>query len=261
MEINKVYNEDCNITMSNMVRNNFKVGLILTSPPYNTGIRKEYYTNKIVDGKRIYSKNKRYDSYNDNLSEDEYLKWSIALFNKYDNILQKNGVILYNISYGNENPNILWLLIADIIKNTNFMIADCIIWKKSTALPNSTSKNKLTRICVFVIVRKNEYKTFNSNKKIINVSSRGQNFYEVFYNYIEAKNNDGSNSLNKATFSGEFVQKLLNMYATKETIVYDSFSGIGTTFFKCKELGIDFIGSELSADQCNFIEGKIGDYK
>ena len=45
------------------------------------------------------------------------------------------------------------------------------------------------------------------------------------YNYIEAANNDGANKLNKATFSTELVLKLLNMYATKDSVVYDSFMG------------------------------------
>ena len=34
---NKIYNEDCIITMQNMASNNIKCNMILTSPPYNTG--------------------------------------------------------------------------------------------------------------------------------------------------------------------------------------------------------------------------------
>lgn len=40
----------------------------------------------------------------------------------------------------------MWLTIADILRNTNFTIADSIIWKKKSALPNNVSPNKLTRI-------------------------------------------------------------------------------------------------------------------
>jgi DNA modification methylase len=60
----------------------------------------------------------------------------------------------------------MWLLIAEIIKQTDFTVADCISWKKQNALPNATSKNKLTRICefIFVFVRKSEYLSFNTNK-------------------------------------------------------------------------------------------------
>ena len=94
----------------------------------------------------------RYDIYLDDMTDDEYCDWSVKLFNSYDKILNKNGVILYNMSYGTEKPYVLWLTLSDIIRNTNFMIADCIIWKKKTALPNNVSKNKLTRITEFVLL-------------------------------------------------------------------------------------------------------------
>lgn len=139
------------------------------------------------------------------------------------------------------------------------MIADCIVWKKKTAVPNSTSKNKLTRICefVFVIVRKDEFMTFSSNKKIKSTSLKGQNFYEVFYNIIEAKNNDGANLLNKATFSTDLVKKLLLIYAKSGSIIYDSFMGTGTTAFACRELGFDFVGSEMSKPQCEYANNRL----
>ena len=160
---------------------------------------------------------------------------------------------IYNISYGSENPETMWLLIAEIIKKTNFTVADCISWKKTTALPNTTSKNKLTRICefIFVFVRKSEYLTFNTNKKVIKISDKGQNFYDVFYNYIEAANNDGSNELNKATFSTELVRKLLLLYTKQNDLIYDSFMGTGTTANACVLEKRNYIGSELSKDQCN----------
>lgn len=257
MKVNKIYNEDCLETMSKITAKS--VDCVLTSPPYNTGGRIEYWSNKIINGKRVYNKQKRYDEYLDTKTTSEYIDWSINLFCGYEKILKANGCILYNISYGNENPNLLWLLLAEIINKTQFMIADCIIWKKKTALPNSTSQNKLTRICefVFVIVRKDEFMTFNSNKQVTNITSKGQNFYEVFYNILEAKNNNGSNNLNKATFSTELVRKLLNIYVSKDSIVYDSFMGTGTTALGCIKENINFIGSELSKEQCNYANKKI----
>lgn len=256
MEINKIYNEDCIETMNKL---DVKVNAIITSPPYNTGSRVEYWSNKKVNGVRIYSQEKRYDKYLDTKTSDEYIKWTINIFNKYNEILEKDGCIIYNISYGNESPETLWLLIAEIIKNTEFTIADCISWKKSTALPNTTSKNKLTRLCefVFIIVRKSEYLTFNTNKKITTTSNKGQFFYDVFYNYIEAPNNDGSNDFNKATYSTELVRKLLLMYTKENDLIYDSFMGTGTTANACVIEKRNYIGSELSKEQCKYAENRI----
>lgn len=256
MEINKIYNEDCFITMEKMSNN---INAIITSPPYNTGGRVEYWSAKKINGVRVYSKDKRYDEYLDTKTSKEYIDWSIKLFESYNNILKENGCILYNISYGNESSETMWLLIAEIINKTEFTIADCISWKKTTALPNSTSKNKLTRICefIFVFVRKSEFLTFNTNKKVTNTSNKNQDYYEVFYNFIEASNNDGSNKLNKATFSTELVRKLLLLYTKEGDLIYDSFMGTGTTANACIIENRYYIGSEISKAQCEYAENRL----
>ena len=150
-------------------------------------------------------------------------------------------------------------MIADIIRNTEFTVADCITWKKKSALPNNVSQNKCTRIVeyVFVFCRKTEYRTYHANKKVKSISKTGQKFYDTMYNYIEAANNDGANKLNKATFSTELVLKLLNMYATKDSVVYDSFIGTGTTAVACKQFGCKCIGSELSEAQVEYARSRL----
>lgn len=202
----------------------------------------------------------RYDVYTEHRNADEYTEWTIKLFKMFDKVLSKNGCILYNMSYGNENPSQMWLTMAAVIQNTSFMIADTIIWKKSNALPNNMSHNKLTRICefVFVLCRKNEYKTFNANKSVKSLRPTGQKMYENIQNFIEAKNNDGSCPLNKATYSSELCEKLLKIYAQPNTIVYDPFLGTGTTMVTCKKLNLHCIGSELSDKQCGWAKDRVG---
>ena len=149
--------------------------------------------------------------------------------------------------------------INTIITKTPFTIADVIVWKKKSAMPNNCSPNKLTRIVeyIFVFCRKGEEKTFNSNKKIVSVRNNGQNMYENIYNFIEAKNNDGSCKLNKATYSSDLCKKLLSIYAKEDSIIYDPFMGTGTTSVACKEMNLECIGSELSKDQVNFSINRI----
>lgn len=239
-------NEDCFDTMKAMKK---KVDIILTSPPYNNSRTSGSMENHEV----------RYDIYLENKTNDEYIDWSIDLFNEYNRVLQKNGVILYNLSYGNENPNVIWLLLSRILTDTPFMIADVITWKKKSALPNNVSHNKLTRITefVFVICRKSEYKTFKMNKKVKSVSKTGQKYYENIFNFVEAANNDGSNPYNKATFSTDFVSQLLDIYAVDGSVVYDSFMGTGTTAVACVRRGLTCIGSELSQDQCAYAQKRV----
>ena len=255
--INQIHNEDCFETMRKMDMNNIKVNLVLTSPPYNTGRLTQ--TQRSIDNHE-----NRYDIHLDNKSEEEYLNWSVKLFDCYNQILKVNGVVLYNVSYGAENsPNLMWLLIAKLIERTEFMVADCIIWKKGSALPNNVSPNKLTRITefVFVFCRKSEYKTYTANKKIKSYSKTGQAYYENVFNFIEARNNDGSSNLNKATFSSDFCNKLFDIYAKNDSLVYDSFMGTGTTAVACVKRGFSYIGSELSEAQCKEAETRIQEAK
>ena len=246
MEINKIYCESNLETMAKMP-NGF-IDLILTSPPYNIT--------------RKSSLKERYDFYNDNKSNEEYFDYTINIFNEFNRILKDNSIVLYNMSYGSENTSLMSLTIAEIIKKTNFEIADIIIWKKQSATPNSVSHNKLTRICEFIYVfcRKNEISTFKTNKKNVNSMQSGQLVYENIFNFINASNNDGSNDLNKATFSSEFVRKLFKIYAKENSLVYDPFMGTGTTAKACIIDKHNFIGSELSNSQVEYANKRLKPY-
>ena len=251
MGINKIYNEDCLLTMQGLESKS--IDSVITSPPYNTS--------RVSNSERARKENEaRYDIHLDNKTDVEYLDWSIELFNGYDKILKPNGSVLYNISYSSENTDLIWKFVAEIINKTNFTTADTIIWKKDSAIPNNTSHNKLTRICefVFVFARKNELDTFFMNKEVTSVNSTCQKYYENKFNFIDAKNNDGSNDLNKATFSSEFVRKLLLLYTKPNDLIYDSFMGTGTTAEACIIEKRNYIGSELSVQQCKYAEKRLG---
>lgn len=246
LETNKIYCESNLETMSKMPKD--FLDIVVTSPPYNI-TRKSSLT-------------ERYDIYEDNKSQKEYIDYSINLFNGFNRVLKKDSIVLYNMSYGNENPNLMLFTITDVIRNTDFTLADIIIWKKKSATPNSVSHNKLTRICeyVFVLCRKSEYKTYKSNKKNVNTMESGQKVYENLFNFITADNNDESNDINKATFSTEFVRKLLNIYAKSNSLVYDPFMGTGTTAKACIIDKHSYIGSELSKKQVDYAEKRIKPY-
>lgn len=248
MEVNKIYNEDNLVTMETHI-DEHSVDVILTSPPYNTS-RKRSISAK-SNNSRLRNLEIRYDVFNEDMTNEEYIDWTVNIFNHFDRILKKDGCVLYNISYGSENVECMFRAVNDIITRTNFSLADCIIWKKKSATPNNMSSNKLTRITefVFVFCRKDEFATFVTNKKVKSVRGTGQSNYENIFNFIEAANNDGVNPLNKATYSTELCTKLLNIYARKGSLVYDPFMGTGTTAVAATKLGHNYIGSEISTKQ------------
>ena len=253
----KIYNCDC---FDFFYKTQEKFDCILTSPPYNT-------CRPNNSEKALKNHDARYDSYLDNKTSEEYIEWSIDLFNNFDKVLENNGVILYNISYGSDSSNsknkktigMLWLVISKIIEKTNFIVADKIVWKKATAIPNNFSKNKLTRITedIFVFSRKDEYTSFNCNKKSVGKSKAGQPVYENIYNFIEAKNNDGVCPINKATYSTELCEKLLKIYCKEGNHILDPFNGTGTTGIACRNLNMKYTGVEISREQCEYTKNRV----
>ena len=261
MSIIKFVQDDCIHFMNMLSEKNRKVDVILTSPPYNTSRPSSERSMKNHEG--------RYKVYDDLKTGEEYCDWCVNIFNHIDTILKPNGVVLWNVSYGTdatintEGIGLMWNSISDIIRHTNFTVADKIVWKKKSALPNNVSPNKLTRICeeVFVFCRKSEYKTFHANKEVSKIGKNGQQFYKVLYNFIEAPNNDGSTSLNKATYSSDLCVQLLNMYAPQNGIIFDPFMGTGTTGIACEILNLNCIGTEIDAEQVEYSKERLNKFR
>lgn len=248
IELNKIYNEDCEVTMSKM-DDNF-VDIIMTSPPYNMTKRKGGNADT-----------GRYDVYMDWLSEEDYISNTIKVFNEFNRIVKQNGVVLYNFSYSIENPSLPYKLVRDITAFTEWTLADTIIWKKTCGLPFPANERRLSRNWEFVwiFVRNKEINTFNCNKGVKSVSEKtGQKYFNVFYNFVEAKNNDAKTTkLNQATYSSELCEKLFDIYGTDGYVVYDPYIGTGTTAVACKNKNMFYIGSEISLDQCKYANERI----
>jgi DNA modification methylase len=250
MEINKIYFEDC-ISTLNKIPDNFIDGII-TSPPYNINVERSdtYYNNGYSEI--------------DNLSEEEYLNVRLNEFKEFSRTIKDSGVICYNISYGKENPILPTLLISKIHQETDLTLADIICWKKSNAIPFQTSPTKLSRITelIYIIVKKDYLHTFKTNKEISKINKKtGQKFYKNYVNLIEAKNNDGYKCQLKASYSQDLVDKLINIYFIKNSLIYDPFSGIGTTQLSCIRNGLNYLGSEITKEHYEIANKRIEELK
>src|SRR5699024_2437067 len=234
-----IFNKDCMDVLPTLDKKS--IDIVLTSPPYNTA-------RKTMSATALEQLNQRYDIHIDDMTDSQYIEFTINIFNEYNQVLKEDGVVLYNLSYSTQKPSLMWSVVSEIINKTNFTVADTIVWKKSSALPNNMSHNRLTRIVefVFVFCRKDELSTFKAAKEVISTRKTGQRNYENVFNFVEARNNDGSNQFNKATFSTELCDKLLKIYANPSSVVLDNFMGTGTTGVSSLRKGCSFIGIEIS---------------
>jgi len=113
----------------------------------------------------------------------------------------------------------------------------------------------MTRIFenVFVFVRKSEFSTFNTNKKVSSIRDSGQKMYTPFYNLFEAPNNNQGEhtKVHGATYSIEFVDNIIKMYFPEGTTIFDPFNGTGTTGLSSLKNGCNYIGCEMDQEYIN----------
>lgn len=222
IETGKIYNEDCFNTMNKMIESNYQINNIITQPPESVNF--------------------------------------IDLFVCFDKILKKNGVILISLMYNKDSPIKTYETIVNIEKYTNFKLADIITWIKHPVLPNNMNKNRLTRQHeeIYVFCRKDEFKTFKTNKKVVSVRESGQLNYSNLNNVIHSQLRDkGVKTFKHNVFSTDLVLELLNMYVKKSYIVYNPFSGTGTVYNACVIYKCKFIGSEIDKEQVEYARKRI----
>jgi len=244
LEINKNY---CGDTIELMKEIDDKaIQLVITSPPYNSSVRKDNH--KYPGG-----------NYEDDLSEDEYVEWTLKVFKQYERILKDTGVVAYNMSYNTFFPSLIYKSISKIMAETNFMIADTLAWKKKSAVPLSGHPNRLTRICefVYIFVKKDHIEDFDCNKIVTSISKTGQKYFRTYYNFIEAKNNDGATDIHKATYSTDFAKYFIDLYSFPGSLVLDNFSGTGTSMIGCIDLNRNWLGIDMCQEYVDYANDRI----
>ena len=240
---NQIY---CGDTVETMKKIKDKsINLILTSPPYLASIRKD---NHKYPGAK--------DLIKDNQPVKEYVSWLIDVFKEYERILTDDGVIVFNYSYTTFNPSLPYILINEVFENTSLEIYDTASWKKKSCIPLSGHPNRLTRIVEMVYIFA-KTPNFTTNKIVSSVSKTGQKYFNTYYNFIEAKNNDGKVEGHEATFSTEFANYFIDLYSKPNDIVLDNFSGTGTTPYASSKMGRQYIGIDLVEDYCDYARERL----
>ena len=129
------------------------------------------------------------------------------------------------------------------------MLGDIIYWNKVDILPDNMSCNQSTKNIsqIHLFCRKNEFKTYKTNKKVKSFRMTGQKTYTNISNIINAPVRDkGKKTFNHHVFSTELVKGLLNMYVKKRGIVFDCFCGTGTVAVATINENIYYIGCEIN---------------
>ncbi len=243
IEINKIYNEDCKITMSRMNENS--MGLVVTSPPYYNA--KDY---------------NQYDSVPDYMSEMRDIFWWV------EKVLQPSRMCVVNISpvlIERENRNKqsyripLPFYFVPMMEELGFEFLEDIIWKK----PDGAAANrnggfyrhrkpvayKPNIVTEYVLVFKKRapflIDKILQNNSLVTGQYERTNVWEI---QPETK------SWHPAPFPQALVEKIIRYYSYENDIIYDPFAGSGTTGQVAKQLKRNYILSEINTKFYNQIE-------
>lgn len=228
--MNQLFNENCLTTMSRLPNNS--VDLIVTSPPYDEIISNKEYKN---------------------LSTEDFKKISIDLFR----ILKPTGCICWVVGDQtiNGSETLTSFSQALYFKNIGFKHHDTMIYEKSGF--SNPSKNRYHQVFEYIFVLYKESITFNpiidKPNKYIGIHGGEKSVrasYGKRYN-IWRYNNGGGNStkdkiLHPAIMPEKLAEDLIKSFSNPGDLVYDPFSGYGTTCKAAKNLNRKYIGSEIS---------------
>jgi DNA modification methylase len=204
--------------------NGKNVDFIFTSPPYNG--------NTSTPQGKLYLNNNL-----DNKTEEDYLNFLDAVKNSFYPFLKSKGIICWNIMYNNNSRQ-------SFIKNINRFIEDglflseTIIWKKN-AIPLSKG---LSRAFEFIFVLQKDELDFNYQEK-----------YKYNENVWQVSNAKTQTENHKACFPVELPSNGISIFSKENEIIYEPFTGSGTTMVASHQLNRKCYGMELEPKYCQVI--------
>jgi len=208
--------------------NGNKSDIMFTSPPYNAG------SLNVKENKNTKDK---YNSFNDNMSDDEYFDF---ITSNIDASLPYTEEIFYNIGLVQSNKKTL----NKILFHYNDIFKDIIYWQKSSVAPHiqdGVVNNKIEFIWCFG----------DGKRKFKNAQfSQGS-----YFNVIEGPNASLNQfaKIHKATFPIYLPENIISNFSRSGSIVLDTFIGTGTTMVAAHQLDRRCYGMELDPKYCQVI--------
>ncbi len=198
-------------------QNGIKVDLVLTDPPYC--VSRDYQLGFSNMGRS----GMNYGEWDYNFDQKEWLELVIPII--------KNGgsIIIFN-----DWKNFSYLV--EVLEKNGFFIKDLIRWEKSNPMPRNVN-SRYVADCEMAIwaVKGNKGWTFNKPSNVPYLKP----VYKTGVVLGKGKR------IHPTQKSLELFESIIEVHSNKGDLVFDPFSGSGTTAVACKNKGRRFIGSEI----------------
>ena len=261
--INKVINGDTVDVMSEMPEG--WVDLVVTSPPYNVGIK--------------------YDEHNDEIVMDEYWEWSEKWLTEVYRLLKDDGRIAINIPYevnvqARGGRVFFASEIYQVMKKVGFKFYGIVDLEedsphrsKTTAWGSWMSPSSPyiynPKECVILAYKKvhikkvkgepqwkgEPYLTEEGKNKVAYAEQDKKEFMELVFG--QWKYFADTRTLTKATFSMDIPEKAIKILSYRNDVVLDPFNGSGTSCVAAVVHDRRWVGIELSSNYCEIAKQRI----
>jgi len=214
------------------------IDLVVTSPPYNLGINKTFGKHITQNWNAKWNNSKLqstgYDHHNDNMPEEDYIKWQKQVLAECFRLIKDDGAIFYNTKWRVQKG--IFQQRLEIIEG--LPLRQIIIWSKSGGL-NFNEGYYLPTYEPIYLIAKPKFKLI----------PKANNVGDVWQITQERK------SWHPAAFPLELASRCVK--STSGQIVLDPFIGSGTTALAAKQAGKIYIGIDISPDYCNKAEARL----
>ena len=221
--------------------NGEKADMVFTSPPYNGETQVGFHKSKMK------TTNLYLDNQTDDKTSSEYIQFNRDVFERIKEIASSEMVILYNINYNRNSPD----LFLDVIGEGRdlFSLVETIVWEKSMAI--SLAGDNLTRIVEFIFVLYN-----GEDKPKINKTHSN----ECIKNLWKISNVGANNEIHKACFPVSLAEEGIRVYGKQNGILYEPFLGSGSTLIAAEKTNRKCYGMELDPKYCDVIVKRWEDF-
>jgi len=221
--INKIICGDCLETIVRFIPDKV-IDLTITSPPYNLG--NNHHTG-----------NYKHQSYDDNLPEQVYQQWQIDVLDEIYRITKDSGSLFYNhknrIKKGVSISPYQWLL------KTNWIIKQELVWFNGS--------QNFDRIRFYPMTERVYWLVKSPETKLNNLI----NHHDLFQWKAV-----GTKKEHKRAFPEDMIIDILSCFPNAK-IIFDPFSGSGTTAIISKKMGKNYIGIDVSDKYCEIARKRV----
>ncbi len=232
-ELNNIYQGDCIELMKNIPESS--VDLIFADPPYNLQLNNELYR---PNQTKVEAVNDEWDKFN---SFEEYDEFSKKWLNECRRILKDTGSIWVIGTYHNI------FRLGTIMQNLGFWILNDIIWIKTNPMPNfkGTRFNNAHETLIWAAKSKNSKYTFHYHSlKIFNDDLQMRSDWLIPICQGEERIKVNGKKAHSTQKPEELLYRIIISTSNPDDIVFDPFTGSGTTLAVAKKLGRKFLGFE-----------------